>query len=99
MTVCHYPAGASKWNLVEHRLFSEISKHWAGQPLVDYPTVVQLIAETRTETGLTVKCTLVTKGYTSGLRVTDEQMDQLNLWKHAVLPEWNYTLRPRNDRN
>jgi len=99
VTVCHYPAGASKWNLVEHRLFSEISKHWAGQPLVDYPTVVQLIAETRTETGLTVKCTLVTKCYTSGLRVTDEEMGQLNLWKHAVLPEWNYTLRPRDDRN
>jgi hypothetical protein len=54
VTVCHYPTGASKWNPIEHRLFSEISKHWAGQPLIDYPTVVRLIGETRTQTGLTV---------------------------------------------
>ena len=99
VTVCHYPTGASKWNPIEHRLFSEISKHWAGQPLVDYPTVVRLIGETQTQTGLTVKCTLATKHYASGIRVPDEEMDQLNLQKHAVLPDWNYTLRPRNDRN
>jgi hypothetical protein len=99
VTVCHYPAGASKWNPVEHRLFSEISKHWAGQPLVDFPTVVRLIGETRTQTGLTVKCHLTTKYYATGRKITDQEMHQLNLRKHAVIPEWNYTLRPRNNRN
>ena len=99
VTVCHYPAGASKWNPVEHRLFSEISKQWAGQPLVDYPTVVRLIGQTRTKTGLTVKCHLATKYYATGRKITDQEMHQLNLRKHAVIPEWNYTLRPRNNRN
>ena len=61
VTVCHYPTGASKWNPIEHRLFSEISKHWAGQPLTDYPTIVRLIGETKTKTGLRVKCALSTK--------------------------------------
>ncbi len=99
VTVCHYPTGASKWNPVEHRLFSQISKHWAGQPLTDYPTVVRLIGQTRTQTGLTVKCSLVTKFYPSGIKITDQDMDQLNLRKHTVLPDWNYTLRPHNNRN
>ena len=99
VTVCHYPTGASKWNPIEHRLFSEISKHWAGQPLSDYPTVVRLIGETRTQTGLTVNCSLLNKFYPSGLRITDDQMHQLSLRKHAVLPDWNYTLYPRNNRN
>ncbi len=99
VTVCHYPAGASKWNPVEHRLFSEISKHWAGQPLVDYPTIVRLIRETRTDTGLRVKCRLVTRYYPSGVKVTNQEMSQLNLHKHAILPDWNYTLRPHSDRN
>jgi Rhodopirellula transposase DDE domain len=99
VTVCHYPPGASKWNPIEHRLFSEISKQWAGQPLKDYPTVVRLIAQTRTKTGLTVKCSLDTNRYASGIKVSNQQMKQLNLHKHALLPEWNYTLVPRNDRN
>jgi hypothetical protein len=99
VTVCHYPPGASKWNPIEHRLFSEISKQWAGQPLKDYPTVVRLIAQTRTKTGLTVKCSLDTNRYPSGIKVSNQQMKQLNLHKHALLPEWNYTLVPRNDRN
>jgi hypothetical protein len=99
VTVCHYPTGASKWNPVEHRLFSEISKHWAGQPLIDFPTVVRLIGQTRTQTGLTVKCHLTTKYYATGRKITDQEMHQLNLRKHAVSPEWNYTLRPRNNRN
>ena len=99
VTVCHYPTGASKWNPIEHRLFGKISKHWAGQPLIDYPTVVRPIGETRTQTGLTVTCTLLNKFYPSGLKITDGPMDQLNLRKHAVLPDWNYTLCPRNNRN
>ena len=99
VTVCHYPTGASKWNPVEHRLFSEISKHWAGQPLIDLPTIIRLIGETRTQTGLRVKCILNPKSYPTKISFTDEQMDGLDLLKHTVLPQWNYTLFPRINRN
>ena len=99
VTVCHYPTGASKWNPVEHRLFSEISKHWAGQPLTDYPTIVRLVAETRTQTGLRVKCTLSAKHYSTHVKVSAAQMAELDLLKHPVLPGWNYSLLPRQTRN
>jgi len=99
VTVCHYPTGTSKWNPIEHRLFSEISKHWAGQPLVDYRTVLRLIGETRTQTGLTVRCRLLTKDYPTGVKITKAQIASLNLHKHAVLPDWNYSLLPRHNRN
>ena len=99
VTVCHYPTGASKWNPVEHRLFSEISKHWGGQPLADYPTIVRLIRGTRTQTGLLVNCTLSTKHYPTDVQVSKPQMVGLDLLKHPVLPEWNYTLLPRTNRN
>jgi hypothetical protein len=84
---------------VEHRLFSEISKHWAGQPLIDYPTIVRLIGETKTQTGLRVQCTLSTQYYPTKVKVSDEQMRGLDLLKHPILPEWNYTLLPRINRN
>jgi hypothetical protein len=99
VTVCHYPAGASKWNPIEHRLFSEISKHWGGQPLTDYPTIVRLIRGTRTQTGLTVNCTLNTKNYPTGIPITQQQMKELDLARHPDLPEWNYQLLPRKNRN
>lgn len=99
VTVCHYPPGASKWNPIEHRLFSEISKNWAGLPLKDYPTIVQLISQTQTKTGLTVDCVMDTNHYPSGIKVSNQQMQQLNINKHAILPDWNYTLSPRNNRN
>ena len=99
VTVCHYPAGASKWNPVEHRLFSEISKHWAGHPLTDYETIVRLIGDTRTQTGLEVHCRLSTKHYPTGVRISNQQMDDLELLRHPVLPEWNYSLLPRTNRN
>lgn len=99
VTVCHYPTGASKWNPIEHRLFSEISKHWAGQPLIDYPTIVRLIGETKTQTGLRVHCALSTQCYPTKIKVSNEQMGQLDLLKHPTLPEWNYTLLPRINRN
>lgn len=99
VTVCHYPTGASKWNPVEHRLFSEISKHWAGQPLTDYDTIVRLIRSTRTQTGLVVKCTLNTRLYPTEVKVSSQQMDGLVIVKSSVLPEWNYTLLPRQNRN
>jgi Rhodopirellula transposase DDE domain len=99
VTVCHYPTGASKWNPVEHRLFSEISKHWAGQPLRDYETIVRLIRATRTQTGLVVNCALNTRSYPTDTKVSNQQMGELDLLKHPALPEWNYTLLPRNTRN
>jgi len=99
VTVCHFPTGASKWNPVEHRLLSEISKHWAGQPLRDYPTIVRLIGETKTQTGLRVDCALSTRDYATQVKVSDEQMRELDLLTHPVLPQWNYTLLPRLNRN
>ena len=99
VTVCHYPTGASKWNPVEHRLFSEISKQWAGQPLADYTTVVRLIRRTHTRTGLTVRCSLDNRQYPKGIKLTPEQIHQIRLQKHAVLPRWNYTLLPNENGN
>ena len=99
VTVCHYPTGASKWNPIEHRLFSEISKHWAGQPLSDYSRIVRLIAQTRTQSGLQVSCLLSRKYYATHTKVSDAQMRDLDLLKHPILPEWNYTLLPRINRN
>jgi hypothetical protein len=99
VTVCHYPPGASKWNPSEHRLFSEISKHWSGQPLSDLEIIVRLIRGTRTQTGLVVNCTLNTKHYPTQVKISKEQMAALELLKHPVLPEWNYTLLPRLNRN
>jgi hypothetical protein len=99
VTVCHYPTGASKWNPIEHRLFSEISKHWAGHPLDSYETILRLIRETKTRTGLQVKSYLVTKYFQTGKKISAEQMNQLSLVKHRVLPEWNYTLYPRENPN
>lgn len=95
ITVCHYPTGASKWNPIEHRLFSEISKTWAGCPLRSFDLVLHYIRDTKTETGLTVQAHLVTKTYETGVKVSDEEMDALNIEYHDVCPQWNYTIRPR----
>lgn len=94
VTVCHYPPGTSKWNPIEHRLFSEISKNWAGQPLESYETVLNYIRTTKTEAGLTVKATLLDGDYPTGIKVSQAQMDRVNLRPHRVLPMWNYTLVP-----
>ena len=99
VSVCHYPTGASKWNPIEHRLFSEISKHWAGQPLDSYETILRLIGETTTQTGLRVRSQLVSRNFAVGKKVSAEQMSQLRLVKHSVLPDWNYTLYPRQKPN
>lgn len=95
VTVCHYPPGASKWNLIEHRLFSEISKNWAGRPLDSYETMGNYIKTTTTKTGLKVNCHVVDKHYERGEKITDEQMASLCLKKHVVFPMWNYTLFPQ----
>ena len=94
VTVAHYPPGASKWNPIEHRLFSEISKNWAGEPLDSYETILKFIRTTKTRTGLKVRSQLVTKQYERRIRVSDERMKQLNITPHETLPKWNYTLSP-----
>ncbi len=93
--VCHYPTGASKWNPIEHRLFSEISKTWAGCPLRSFDDVLHYIGETKTQTGLVVQAHLVTDLYETGIKVSDEMMATVNLEPHKVCPQWNYTIRPR----
>jgi hypothetical protein len=96
VTVCHYPTGASKWNPIEHRLFSEISKTWAGCPLRSYDLMLNYIRDTKTQTGLIVQAHLVTETYETGVKVPDEEMDALNIKFHAVCPQWNYTIYPRS---
>lgn len=95
VTVCHYPTGASKWNPIEHRLFSEISKTWAGCPLRSYDLMLDYIRDTKTQTGLTVQAYLVTDLYETGVKVPDKEMAGLNIEAHDVCPQWNYTIRPR----
>jgi len=96
ITVCHYPPGTSKWNKIEHRLFSFISLNWKGKPLVNFETVVNLIGGTRTNTGLKVKAVLDTNQYETGVEVSKEDIDQLRLKRHKLHPDWNYTLLARS---
>jgi hypothetical protein len=99
ITVCHYPTGASKWNPIEHQLFSEISKTWAGCPLRSFGDVLHYIQDTKTQTGLTVQAHLVTETYELGVKVPDAEMDALNIEFHDVCPQWNYTIYPRSNQN
>jgi hypothetical protein len=92
--VCHFPPGTSKWNKVEHRLFSFISSNWRGEPLSDYETVVQLIANTTTSKGLKVSCRLDRRKYPKGKRISDEEMKIVNLTPSTFHGEWNYTISP-----
>ncbi len=94
VTVCHYPPGASKWNPIEHRLFSQISNNWAGRPLESYETVLKYIRTTTTSTGLEVSARMLHKKYEKGEKISDQQMRQLMLTNHITLPAWNYTLTP-----
>ena len=95
VTVTHYPPGTSKWNPIEHRLFAEISKNWAGISLANYETMLKYIRSTKTKTGLKIKAHLVRKKYKKGKKVSDEQMSQIQIDKHDTLPDWNYTITPR----
>jgi len=97
VTVCHYPTGCSKWNPIEHRLFSHISINWAGKPLRTFDIMLAYIRGTETTTGLTVKASLLEGVYEKGQRVSDAEMKTLNLERHEVCPKWNYTIRPRSD--
>ena len=95
LSVCHFPPGTSKWNKVEHRLFSFISSNWRGEPLRDYETVVQLIAKTTTAKGLKVTCRLDRRKYPTGRKVTDEEMKHIHIERNKFHGEWNYVIKPR----
>jgi hypothetical protein len=95
VTVCHYPPGCSKWNPVEHRLFSQISGNWAGKPLRTLEIMLGYIRGTTTTTGLTVKAFLDDNHYKKGQRVTKTDFDRINLRPHTICPNWNYTMSPR----
>lgn len=96
VTVAHYPTGASKWNPVEHRLFSEISKHWAAEPLTSYEKILKFIRTTVTTTGLKVRAFLDRTEYPTKQRVTAAEMAAVALTRHKTLPKWNYTVAPRS---
>jgi hypothetical protein len=98
VSVCHFPPGTSKWNKVEHRLFSFISSNWRGEPLRDYETIVNLIARTTTATGLKVTCRLDRRKYATGRRITNEEMKCVRLSPAPFHGEWNYTIKPINSR-
>jgi hypothetical protein len=93
--VCHFPPGTSKWNKIEHRLFSYITSNWRGQPLMSLTTIVNLIASTTTTTGLVVQAALDTNVYETGIKVSNEEMARLRLTPCAFHGEWNYTIAPR----
>ena len=94
VTVAHYPTGTSKWNPVEHRLFSEISKNWAGEPLDSYHKILNFIRTTSTRTGLAVSAYLDRRHYPIGAEPTPDQLQRLRLEPHDTLPKWNYTIKP-----
>jgi len=94
--VCHFPPGTSKWNKIEHRLFSFITQNWRGRPLVSHQTIVNLIANTSTRTGLIVKAALDTNHYETSIKVSDQQLARLKLQPHEFHGDWNYSLLPRS---
>ena len=95
LVVCHFPPGTSKWNKIEHRLFSFITQNWRGRPLINRQTVVNLIANTTTNTGLIVKAELDTRHYETAINVSDRELSGLKLTPHPFHGDWNYTLTPR----
>jgi len=95
LSVCHFPPGTSKWNKIEHRLFSFISSNWRGEPLRDYETIVNLISQTTTAKGLKVTCRLDRRKYPTGRKVTNQEMKQVNVERNKFHGEWNYVIRPK----
>ena len=94
--ICHFPPGTSKWNKIEHCLFSFITMNWRGKPLIDHATIVNLISATKNKAGLEVRCLLDTKKYLKGIKISNDQMARLNILPDAFHGEWNYTITPRN---
>ena len=95
IAVCHFPPGTSKWNKIEHRLFSRITQNWRGKPLISLEVIVSLIAATRTTTGLKVHSEIDTRNYPKGVKVSDKEIAQLNLHRDQFHGEWNYEIHPR----
>jgi transposase len=98
ISVCHLPPGTSKWNKIEHRLFSFISQNWRGKPLVSHEVIVNLIAATTTREGLRVQCQLDTNSYPTGIKVSDEEMAGINIQRDSFHGDWNYTISPINPK-
>jgi len=96
ISVCHLPPGTSKWNKIEHRLFSFITKNWRGKPLISHEVIVNLIADTTTSTGLKVRCELDTNAYPKGTKISDKELATINISKDNFHGEWNYTIVPRS---
>ena len=94
ITVCHYPPGTSKWNKIEHRMWSFISIQWQGKPLVSYETIVNLISSTTTKKGLKIKAKLDSKEYSTGQQISNSEMEKLKINYDSVFPNWNYTIKP-----
>lgn len=97
--ICHYPPGSSKWNPIEHRMFSFISNNWAAHPLIDYETVLKFIRTTKTSAGLKIRAALSTKRYQRGIRICDRQMKEINLKNYTQRPKWNYSITPSENVN
>ena len=92
--VCHFPPGTSKWNKIEHRLFSFISQNRRGKPLISHEVIVSLISSTTTKTGLNVECGIDPNSYPKGIKVSDKELKAVNLLKDSFHGEWNYTIKP-----
>jgi hypothetical protein len=99
VTICHYPPGGSKWNPVEHFLFSRISDNWQGEPLESFEKILKFIRTTKTDTGLKVRAMPNTRSYPKGVSVSTEEVETLSIRKHRILPKWNYTITPRSMSN
>jgi len=95
ISVCHFPPGTSKWNKIEHRMFSFISRNWRGKPLVSIETIINLIGATKTKKGLTIQTSVDTNEYAKGIKIKDAEIESLALKREAFHGEWNYTLHPR----
>ena len=92
--VCHLPAGTSKWNKIEHRMFSHITQNWRGRPLVSHEVIINLIASTTTKTGLRIRAALDERKYPTGIKVSDEQLAEVNLTAGRFRGDWNYSISP-----
>jgi hypothetical protein len=95
MHMCHFPPGTSKWNKIEHRMFSYISQNWRGKPLVSYEVIVNLIGSTKTNKGLIIKCELDTGKYETGKKISDIEMNKIDLELDEFHGEWNYKIKPK----
>jgi HKD family nuclease len=96
ISVCHFPPGTSKWNKIEHRMFSFIGKNWSGKPLINHATIVSLIGSTKTKSGLRIKCELDTDNYPKGIKISDDEIKNVRIKRHKFHGDWNYTISPKS---